>query len=213
MTIVVLCQRRTGQKGFETTEAAAPAARSGNFIGAGPWQRIVTPLSGDCMCADQYLPSDGYPTSYARPEDDAEYRFRRGSGAVCRLGQGEAIGVVGESRRPPKCGFDILLQRASNQPGGVCVLDEAGHWGDSARYPDTNRRRHADFLFDGPHQSDNRIDRAAIVLRWRSDTMAKAHRSGGVYRGSLDLGAAEIDADAKPSGHGANFPQGKAGYG
>jgi len=111
MTIMVLCQRRTRQKGFETTEAAAPAGRSGNFIGAGPWQRIVTPLSGDGMGADQYLPSDGYPTSYARPEDDAEYRFRRGSGAVCRLGQGKAIGVVGESRRPPERVFDIELQR------------------------------------------------------------------------------------------------------
>jgi hypothetical protein len=28
--------------------------------------------------------------------------------------------------------------------------------------------------------------------------MAKAHRAASVYGGSFDLGAAEIDADAKP---------------
>ncbi len=46
-------------------------------------------------------------------------------------------------------------------------------------------------------QGDNRINRAAIILCRRGDTMAKTHRAAGVYGGSFDLGAAKIDADAK----------------
>lgn len=205
VTVMVLRQRRPRKKRLETTAAAAPAGRPRNLAGVRPWQRIVAPFSGDGMCADQKLSSDRYPASYARPKNDAEHRLRRCSSAVRRLGQRKTVCVIGESRRPAKCGFDVVLQRAPDQPSRVRVLDKASCRGKRAGYTDTDARADPDFPLYGPDQGDDCSDRRAVILRWRDNTVPKADRSASINRSSLDLGAADIDADAKPCGHEAFF--------
>ena len=158
----------------------------------------MPPFSRDCVGADQDLASDGDPASDARPENDAEDRLRRSAGAVGRLGQGETVGIIGKPRRPPECALEVALQRASDQPCGVGVFDEAGGGRDSAGDADAYRWRCPDFLLDRADQVDDRIDRFAIILCRRGHTVAKTYRSAGVYGGAFDLRAAEIDADAKP---------------
>jgi len=191
-------QRRARQERFEATGSAAPARRSRNLVRRWARHRIVPPFSRDCVGAYQDLPSDRYSASHTRPENDAEDRLNRGAGAVGRLGQGETVGIIGKSCGPPESALDIALQRASDQPNGVGVLDETGGGRDSARNADSDRCRCPDFLLDRAHQGDNRIDRRAIVLCRRGHAVAKTHRPARVYGGSFDLGAAKIDADAKP---------------
>ena len=192
-------QRRAGKEGFQTTGPATPASRSRNFVGRRPGQWIVPPLPSDRIGADDNLLSDGYPAPDPRPENDAEDRIHPCAGAIGCLGQCETIRVIGEPRRPGERGLDVVLQRPPDQPRRIGVLDETGGRRQRTRNPDPDRCCRADLLLDrSPITSMIVLISRAIIPDRGGDAAAHAHQARDVDSGSLDLGAAEIDADAKP---------------
>ena len=66
MAVMIRRQSRARQKRLQTARSAAIAWRSRDLVRRRPGQRVVAPLSGDCVGADQDLPSDGDPASHAR---------------------------------------------------------------------------------------------------------------------------------------------------
>ena len=59
--------------------------------------RVVPPLAGDPVGAGQYPAIDDNAAADAGAEDHAEHGLHPRAGAIGRLGQGEAVGVVGKS--------------------------------------------------------------------------------------------------------------------
>ena len=68
-------------------------------------------------------------------------------------------------------------------------------------------------VLDGSDQGHDGVDSPAVILRWRDNTMTEADQPGRIYCRSFDLGAAEIDTDAKGCGHEVCSPGEKFGYG
>jgi hypothetical protein len=158
----------------------------------------MSPFSRDRVGADEDLSLDGDAAPDTGAENDPEYGIDPGSRAIGGLRQGKAIRVVGQARRPPERGLDIALQGAPDQPGGIGVFDEAGFRGDSAGNTNPDRSRCANFLLDAADESNDRVDRCAIVLHRRRNSAADADQPQDVDGGGLDFGAAEVDADAEP---------------
>ena len=118
------------------------------------------------------------------PAIDAKDHLRASAGAIGRLGDREAVRVVGNPQRTPKPRFKVLLQRLADQPRGVGVLDEAGRRGDRARNADAHRRTSPGFGirdsgFDGPlfERSDQPHDCRRALLRSRLAGVSRRERA------------------------------------
>ena len=60
------------------------------------------------------------------PSDHPEYHVGPGRGAVGGLGDGETVGVVGETNRTPERRAQVRLERFADEAGGIGILDQAG---------------------------------------------------------------------------------------
>jgi hypothetical protein len=157
----------------------------------------VTPFTGDRIGADDDPAIDDDTATNPGAEDHPEDACASRCGAVARLGQRKAIGVIGEAHRTPERRFEVAAERAADQPGRVGVLDEAGARDERPRNTDPDRRAAAELRFDAVHQGRHRRDRAGIVARRGRDPPARMEAAISVDGRGFDLGAAEIDADAK----------------
>src|SRR5690349_7154821 len=98
----------------ERLDAAAPAAialRAGTLVVARPGQRVVAPLAGDAVTAVEHRAVDHDAAADARAQDDAEHHAGACSGAVLRLGDGEAVGVVAHANPAANARLDVSLER------------------------------------------------------------------------------------------------------
>src|SRR5438445_6910442 len=93
---VVALERGAGQPGFDAAALAAITGRTGPLLGTGPGERIVPPLTGDEVRAQQAPAVHDDPTSDSGAEDDAEHDVRPRGGAVGGLGEREAVRVRSE---------------------------------------------------------------------------------------------------------------------
>ena len=89
----------------------------------------------------------------------------------------------------------------ADQPGRIGVLDEAGARRERPGDTDADSHSGAELGLDPAHQRGHRRDGAGIVAGWGRDPPPRVDRAAAIDGGGLDLGAAEIDADAKPCGH------------
>ena len=135
------------------------------------------------------------------PRNDAEDGRHAHGGTVGCFRQSKAVGVVGQANWSPERALEILLQRATNQPSGVGVLDQSGNRRDRPRYTDPDRRRFTDPPLDHFDQSGDRFYRGAIIARRRPDAPTDAHRAEVIDGRRFDLRAAKIDADAESGCH------------
>ena len=174
--------------------AAAPATRRRR---SGQRQRVVAPLAGDGVGAgraraDRTTMPPPVPVPRITPKTTRAPRRR----AVDRLGQREAVGVVGaahlaaEARargRPPAAGrlSQVELAFFTSPVAGEM---HAGH-------------AHADASPRSPRlalqplgQRRQRLDRGGVVAARRRHAAARARSARRVQRDALDLGAAEVES-------------------
>ena len=148
MAAVIRGHPRARQKSLDAAGPAAVAGGARQLVGTRPGQRVVPPLAGDGVGADEKAPVANDPAADAGSKNDAEDGPLARRRTVGRLGEGKAIRVVGKAHRPAEGRLQVARQRAAIQPGGVCVLDKTRRRRDRAGHADPDRGRRADLPFE-----------------------------------------------------------------
>ena len=180
-------------------DAAAAAAVAGQVGQAGPDARrhlVVAPLAADRVGADPDAAAMDDAAADAGAQDHAEDHRRAGAGAVARLGEREAVGVVLEPHLAAERIAEIAPERHADELRRVGVLDQAGGRRHRARHADAHRAAAADACLEALDHLTHGQHRGAVVARRRGDAQARQLAARGIDGDRLDLGAAEIDADA-----------------
>src|SRR4029077_1866280 len=137
----------------------------------------------------------------AGAQDHAENIAASRRGAVARLAERKAIGIVGEPHRATQRDLEIAPEWPADEPGGVGVLDKTGSGDCGPRDADPDGHGPALLAFDVVDQRRHGRDRRVVIAGRGRDASARVDLARAIDGGSLDLSAAEIDADAKPCGH------------
>ena len=109
--------------------------------------------------------------------------------------QRKAVGVVGQPHFPLQQCLQVALQRLADEAGGVRVLDQAALRGFDTGRADADAAAAAEFVFQRLDQSGHRHQGRHVVTGRGRDAPAGEHLPA-IEGSRLDLGAAEIDADA-----------------
>ncbi len=152
MVQVVAGKPGTAEKALDASPLAAITRRPGTLVVAGPRQGIVAPFAGDGVAAGEYPPADDQAAADAGAEDDPEYNVMAGPGPVGGLGDGEAVGVVGETHGAAEGGFEVLVQGPADERGRVGVLDHARGRRKGAGDADADAADLSDTLLHGSDQ-------------------------------------------------------------
>ena len=166
-------------------------------------QRRVTPLGRGAVLAGQDAAIDHDAAADAGSQRRAEHDVgpgtvevgRRRRGSVDRLGQDEALAVVGETDRPPQRRGEIAVQSPTVERLEVGVQDHPPARVQHPRRSDPNRAAPARV---GLHPRDHAADGAQhLVVRGRRPfPVARQLSSVVAERQPLDLRAADVDADS-----------------
>src|SRR5262245_61331484 len=136
---VIHFQTRPGHPGFHAPPLTAPARRAGMFRRLRPRQWIVAPLAADTTGAVDQLAFEYEPAAAASAEDHAEHGAGPRAGAIDRLGEGTAVGIVGQAHGLVETALEVAGERLAIEPGGICVLHPAPAGGDRARHTEIGR--------------------------------------------------------------------------
>ena len=132
------------------------------------------------------------PGTEDHPEDHPE----AGAGAVSRLTEGEAVGVVFHPYLAFEREADVVVEAVTVQRDGVGVLDQPGGRADYPGDADPDGAADAQVRFTVAHQGSKR--RHGLVVAQRgADALAPGLGAIGSEDRDLDLAAAEVDADAR----------------
>ena len=172
----------------------APAGGAGLLVLAGPRERVVPPLAGDRVRAGEDPAVHDDSAARAGPDDDAEDARGSGGRAVARLGEGEAVRVVGEADVAAEEAGEVGAERAAEEPGGVRVLHEAGCGGDRPGHSDADRPARAERRLDLGDEAGDRREGPVVVGRGRAPQTKEL--AAALAQGQrLGLRPAEVDAD------------------
>lgn len=203
-SIAILREGGTREHRLEAAMLAAPAEWAGYLVGLRPGQGRMAPLSGDTVVAFQHFSFDHHSTAAAGADDDAEYRVCPHAGAIDRLAQRETVGVVFHAYLVPEQARDIAVERMAIEGERIRVLDEPGCRADDAGNADPDACLTAEFRFRLLDQARDRVQSCTVGVGCR-DAPAEHRSAFRVDRGNLDLGAAQVHADAIFC-HGARVP-------
>src|SRR5882724_983060 len=180
---------------------AAVAGRPGPLVVAHPRQPVVAPLTGDGVAAGERPSMDDDADADTRAENGGKHDLGPGGGTIGRLGDGKAVGVILQPHGTAKGTREITIQRPTDEPGGVGVLDQPGRRRDGAGNADADRAARANGLLKPGHERGYGGDLAVIVAGRRGGPLAVELAPIGGERDDFELGAAEIDADADRMRH------------
>ncbi len=157
----------------------------------------MAPLAGDAVGTGQQLAVHHHAAAAAGAEDHAEHAARAGAGAVDRLGQREAVGVVVQAQLAAERALEVLLERLAVHPGRVAVAQLARGRRQRARMADADRQpRGAGRGLERLHQLRDRDERAGVVAARRGDALAVQDPRARAEQRGFDFGAADVNADA-----------------
>jgi hypothetical protein len=157
----------------------------------------MAPFAGNAVGPAQELAADDDAAPDAGPQDDPEDDGRAGARPIRRLGDGKAIGIIGQAQRPAEGARQILVEGAAVEPGGIGVLDQAGRGRDRSRHADSDEAGAAARLaLRLRHHLGDGCQGCLVVLPRRGAPEAASGDALPVEGEGLDLGAAQIDADA-----------------
>ena len=140
--------------------------------------------------------ADRDPRPGARAEDHREDDVVPGAGAVDRLGDREAVGVVLDPDLAAERRAQVGLDRLAQHPGRAAALAEPAHRLERARHADPDRCRSAPVLgLELVDELADRRDAGGIVLARRVAAQAQQLAPVRLHRDALDLGAAPVDSD------------------
>ena len=188
-------QRRTREECLHAPPLAAIARRPGPFPVGGPGEGVVAPFPGDGVGPFHGKAADDEAAADAGAEDHPEHHVGSGGGAVGGLGDGETVGVVGKTNRAPERHSQIRLERSTDEPGGIGVLDQAGGGRDGAGDGDADACRGAGACLEAGDQFGDGGDGGLVTAGRRGDAQARLLGPVRRQRHAFDLGAAEVDAD------------------
>ena len=154
----------------------------------------MAPLTGDLVGALKDALPGRDPTADAGPEDHAEHRLVAAARTVDRLGEREAVGVVGDPDRAGEPGLEVGPEWPADEPGGVRVLDQAGGVGDHAGDADANRTGLARFGLELGDQSGDGVETGTVVAQGWNPAAGGDDGVGGEGDG-FGLGPTQINAD------------------
>ncbi len=161
-----------------------------------PGQGIVSPLAGDAVGSGEQTAVHHDAAAGTGADDHAEHSAGPAAGTVYRLGQGEAVGVVGQSYRASQHFGQVRVQVFPVQPHRVGVAHAAGKGRQGAWDTDAHGAACADLRL---HLGDQLTDGAqgpGIIVARGLRPVPRPHRLLGVQRDDFDLGATQIDSDA-----------------
>ena len=182
-TRVVALEAGAGEQGLDAAGLAAIAGRRGGALLVGhPGERVVAPLPGDLVGAVVDPPADHDSAADTGAEDDAEDGVVPLARAVDGLGQGEAVGVVGDSDRAVEARLEVGLEGVAVEPSGVGVLDQAGGAGDDAGDADPDGTGAAGLRLELGDQAGDGVE-AGLVVRWSRDAGGSAGDDDFARRG------------------------------
>ena len=215
---VVGGDRGAADPGLDAARGAAVAAQAGALVVAGPGQGVVAPFAGEAVGPLQHPAVHRDAAAAAGAQDHAEHHRRARAGAVGRLGERQAVGVVGERDRLPEPRGEVGVQRLAVQAGGVGVLHAAVGPRRAGR-ADAHAERPAGRVARSRDQPGDRVERGAVVVGGRRHARAPAFAAVRVEQQGLDLGAAEVDAERRAGGgagsggrgHGVTSRRGRPG--
>ena len=95
--------------------------RARPFVVARPWQRVVSPFPGDAVGAGQQFAVHHNAAANAGAQDDAKHHAMAGTGAIGRLRQREAVGIVLDVNVAIESLHQVTQQRPPVQPGRIAV--------------------------------------------------------------------------------------------
>ena len=156
----------------------------------------MAPLAGDAVGAFDEAALDRDAAADAGAQDRAEHHLGPGGRAVDRLGQGEAVGVVGETDLAAERGHDVAVERLAVEAGGVGVLDQPRRRRQRARHADPDRGLRAGLVLEAQDHVAHGADRRLVIGGGRLGAVAGRQAAGLVEHGPFDLRAAEVDADS-----------------
>src|SRR5438105_3575895 len=197
---IVALEPRTGEERFDAAGVAAKTSSTRPLVIGGPWQRIVAPLAGDSVRADEHISVHDDAAADASAENRTEYHVRVLAGAVARLRERETIGIVADSHFAAEHRFEIGPDRLPVETERVRAAKQAGRARDRPRCTDPHAATLAQLLLGFPNEAGNASQNRTIVLMRRGDPAAQQLASATRERDDFDLGAAQIDAEAQPSG-------------
>ncbi len=169
-----------------------PGSSSGCGQGSGLWPH--SPVTW--LRPRSTLPSTTTPPPQPVPRMTPNTDAVAGAGAVGRFREREAVGVVLHPHLAVEQGADVAIERVAVQRDRVGVLHQAGGRADHAGDADADGGGDAELGFGVAHQA-RRCPPAMPGSRaaCRCDGGGARCRPGS-SDGDLDLGAAEVDADA-----------------
>ena len=165
-----------------------------NLGGGRPGQGRVPPFARDAVAALHQALVDHHSAAAAGAYDGGEHHPGVRGGAVDRLRERQAVGVVGQPDLPRQRRLQVLPEPAAVQPGGVGVANHPGARGHRPWRADADTIAGSglglgllDEVSDG---AERRVIAAGIG---RPDPANEA--PARIQRRRLDLGASEINAD------------------
>ena len=142
-----------------------------------PGQRVVAPLAGEAVRPVQDTAAHDDAAADAGAEDDARTPpSAPAAGAVGRLRQRQAVGVVGQAHGLTERRLQVAVQRLAVESGRVAVLHQPLRRC-VARCADADRAGRAVHRLPGaPHQVDDAQQCGVVVGARRRHTLAPATR-------------------------------------
>src|SRR5689334_8039757 len=108
---MIAFESASGDPGLDATRVAAEARRPGTFVVPRPRQGVVTPFTGDAVRPVEQRTTHHDAGTNTGAEDRAEDDLGALAGAVARLREREAVGIVGDADLALQHGFEIALER------------------------------------------------------------------------------------------------------
>ena len=191
---MVAAEAGAGNPGLQAAMTAAPAGRARRFLRLGPGQGRVAPFAGHAVGALDELAVDRQAAAATGADD-----HREDPGQACRrtvdgLGQGQAVGVVGQPHGTTQARLQVLAEPPAVQPSGIGVAHHARARRHRARRAHADRAAAAGLLLGLGDQVADRDDGRVVGSRLGGPHASQepaVRRQGG----GLDLRAAKINAD------------------
>src|SRR5581483_661367 len=143
----VALPRRAAEIHLDAAAPAAIALPQRQVLLLRQWKGVVAPLARDAVRPVHHAPVHDDAAADSGAEDRAEHDARALPGTVRRLGEREAVRVVGKPQLAPERLLEVLFQRPPDEPGGIRFLHPPAHPRERAGNADAYARRRLDLLF------------------------------------------------------------------
>lgn len=168
------------------------------FMGCGPGQGVMSPLSGDAVlaCVRPATPRDPSPASGS--DNDRKDQVGSGSRSIAGLGDGKAVRVIGDPDLSLESLLKVRLKILTIQPGRIGVFDPSSAGRDGSGYPDSDTSASLGFGFGAFDQSCDGLHGSWIVPLGSGDSLSEQFFSLGPQGDDFDLGTPNVESDLHP---------------